>query len=73
MFVIGKSAWNGMNLPSGELFAEVAGDRFRLVERLWYPVKNRYMSYHRHNGANINREHVLVFERATSARGTKTP
>ena len=64
VFVIGKSAWNGIDLPSTELFAEISGKRFRLVEHLWYPVKNRYMSYERHNGANINREDVLVFERA---------
>ena len=65
VFVIGKSGWNGTNLPSGELYDEVAGDRFHLIERLWYPIKNRYMSYDRHNGANINREHVLVFERSS--------
>lgn len=71
VFVIGKSAWNGMDLPSTELFAEISGERFRLVEHLWYPVKNRYMSYDRHNGANIDREDVLVFEGATSLRGKR--
>ena len=69
VFVIGKSAWNGVDLPSTELFAEISGERFRLIEHLWYPVKNRYMSYDRHNGANINREDVLVFERATNVTG----
>ena len=64
VFVVGRSAWNGIDLPSTELFAEISGERFRLVDHLWYPVKNRYMSYTRHNGANINREDVLVFERA---------
>ena len=71
VFVIGKSAWNGVELPSTELFAETSGERFRVVEHLWYPVKNRYMSYDRHNGANIDREEVLVFEVATSVRGKK--
>ena len=71
VFVIGKSAWNGMDLPSSALFTEIAGGRFGLVEHLWYPVKNKYMSYDRHNGANIDREEVLVFERATSLRGKK--
>ena len=65
VFVIGKSAWNGVDLPSTELFSEIAGGRFRLTEHLWYPVKNRYMSYDRHNGANINREDVLILERVT--------
>lgn len=66
VFVVGRSAWNGIDLPSTELFAEISGDGFRVVEHLWYPVKNRYMSYARHNGANINREDVLVFERRGS-------
>ena len=66
VFVVGRSAWNGIDLPSTELFAEVSRERFRLVGHLWYPVKNRYMSYSRHNGANINREDVLVLERTTS-------
>lgn len=65
VIVIGKTSWNGMDLPSDTLFAEIAQERFRLVEHLWYPVKNRYMSYTRRNGANIDREDVLVLERLT--------
>ena len=62
-FVLGNSAWNGKSLPTAELFLEIAGDSFRLEKKLWYPVKNRYMSYGRHNGADINQEYVLVFRR----------
>ena len=62
-FVIGNSAWNGNKLPTAELFLEIAGDSFRLEKKLWYPVKNRYMSYGRRNGADINQEYVLVFRR----------
>ena len=62
-FVLGNSAWNGKKLPTAELFLELAGDSFRLEKKLWYPVKNRYMSYDRRNGADINQEYVLVFRR----------
>jgi hypothetical protein len=45
------------------LFVELAGPTISLAEHLWYPVVNRYMSYARHNGANIDREYVLVFKK----------
>lgn len=63
VFVLGHSEWSGNRLPTSELFVELASDSFRLVDRLWYPIKNRYMSYGRRNGADINAEHVLVFRR----------
>jgi len=63
IFVLGHSEWNGSKIPTSELFMEIAGDLFRLTDRFWYPVKNRYMSYGRHNGSGINEEHVLVFTR----------
>ena len=65
IFVLGHSKWNGSKLPTSDLFVELAGGSFHLVDRLWYPVKNRYMSYGRHNGADIDAEHVLVFQRTT--------
>lgn len=65
IFVVGHSEWNGSKLPTSDLFPEIAGEAFHLVDKLWYPVKNRYMSYGRRNGANINEEYVLVFRRAT--------
>jgi len=63
VLVVGHSAWNQVRIPTTEIFAEIAGDRFSLDEVLWYPVKNRYMSYARHNGASIDREYVIVFRR----------
>ena len=65
IFVIGHSEWNGSKIPTSDLFLEMAGDSFDLVDKLWYPVKNRYMSYGRRNGADINQDHVLVFRRTT--------
>ena len=63
VLVVGHSAWNGSRLPTSDLFIEMAGDSFQIADKLWYPIKNRYMSYGRHNGANIDQEYVLVFRR----------
>ena len=64
VLVVGHSAWNSVRIPTTALFAEIAGKAFRLDEVLYYPVRNRYMSYSRHNGADISTEYVLVFRRA---------
>lgn len=63
VFILGHSTWNGDQLDTSDLFAELAGKQFELDEVLWYPVSNRYMSYSRHNGASIDREHVVVLRR----------
>ncbi len=63
VLVIGHSQWNGYEIPTTHLFSELAHRCFSLVELLWYPLKNRYMSYGRRNGADIREEFVLVFKR----------
>jgi 16S rRNA G966 N2-methylase RsmD len=63
LLIVGHSTWNGDEVPTGELFEELASALFVLEDRLWYPVENKYMSYNRHNGASIDREYVLVFRR----------
>ena len=63
VMVVGHSAWNGDEIPTGLLLQECAGSSFELDEQLFYAVKNRYMSYSRRNSANIDREYVLVFRR----------
>jgi DNA modification methylase len=63
VFVVGHSSWNSDEIPTTDLFAEIAGKEFVLDDLLAYPVKNRYMSYSRRNDADINQEHVLVFRR----------
>jgi hypothetical protein len=68
VLVVGHSTWNEAKIPTTELFAEIAGTEFELDEVLWYPVKNRYMSYTRHNRASIDKEYVLVFRRTSRAR-----
>ncbi|QDZ15872.1 TRM11 family SAM-dependent methyltransferase [Humibacter ginsenosidimutans] len=63
LFVVGRSAWDGDDIPTDELFVEMAAHLFELDEHLTYPVINRYMSYARRNGASIDEEHVLVLRR----------
>ncbi len=63
VFVVGHSTWNSSQLPTTTIFREIAEPWFSLRELCWYPISNRYMSYSRRNGANIDREYVLVFER----------
>lgn len=63
VFVVGQSAWNGDEIPTAKLFTELASPDFDIEALLHYPVRNRYMSYSRHNGADINTEHVLVLRR----------
>lgn len=67
IFVLGNNTWNGQSLPISELVVELAKAlSFELVDAFWYPVKNRYMSYSRRNGASIDKEYVLVFSRSTT-------
>lgn len=63
VFVLGKSRWGTDEIPTSKLFAEMAQEWFDVSERLFYPIKNRYMSYSRRNGADINKEYVLVLKR----------
>jgi hypothetical protein len=64
--VVGSSTWNGKSIPTADLFYELAGDAFDHDPPLWYPVKNRYMSYSRRNGANIDKEYVVVLRKRGS-------
>lgn len=68
VIVVGHSTWNGSALNTSELFSTLADPWFTLKDSYSYPVRNRYMSYSRHNGANIDREYALVFRRGESAR-----
>jgi predicted RNA methylase len=63
LFVVGHSTWKDAPLNTSDLFAELAHPLFELSQVLDYPVKNRYMSYARRNGASIDKEFVLVMRR----------
>lgn len=64
--VVGQSQWDGRPIETELLMAEAAGPWFEVVEVLSYPVRNRYMSYTRRNGADIDTELVLELRRADS-------
>lgn len=64
VLVVGDSQIQKETFPTGQLIAELAPRQLQLEEVLWYPLENRYMSYSRHNGANIKIEQVLVFRRS---------
>jgi hypothetical protein len=67
LFVVGHSVWKDAPLDTSDLFAELAQPHFELSEVLDYPVKNRYMSYARRNGASIDKEFVLVMRRTDAS------
>lgn len=63
ILVLGKNSWNGHEIPTVDIFREITQDKYEVVDRFWYPLRNRYMTYSRHNGANINKEYVIVLNR----------
>lgn len=63
VLVVGDKSWAGGQFPTSELLADLAASWFEMREHYWYPIRNRYMSYQRRNGANIRREHVLVMSK----------
>lgn len=63
VFVIGDVRFAGVPISMVDLLTELAEPHLALVERLWYPLANRFMSYSRKNEADINADHVLVFRR----------
>jgi hypothetical protein len=67
LFVVGHSKWKDAPLNTSDLFEELARPHFELSAVLDYPVKNRYMSYARRNGANIDKEFVLVLRRTAAS------
>ena len=64
--VVGNGKWNGEEIPTVDLFDELSGPNFQFTDCFWYPIKNRYMSYSRRNGASIDKEHVLVLHKVNS-------
>lgn len=63
IFVVGNAKWNGKKVRATKLLIELAKPWFSVEESLSYTSQNRYMSYSRHNGADVNREHVIVFRK----------
>lgn len=63
VFVVGNSKWNGRRVRATKLLVELADSQFKVAESMSYASRNRYMSYDRHNGANVDREHVVVLQK----------
>jgi SAM-dependent methyltransferase len=63
VFVVGNSKWNGQRVRATKLLRELAPRRFEVEDTFTYATRNRYMSYARHNGADVNREFVLVLKK----------
>lgn len=66
VIVVGRSQWGGVTIPTEGLFKDLVPGTLQLRDHFAYAVSNRTMSYARHNGANINEEHVLVFEKSVT-------
>lgn len=63
--VVGDVRFAGQPVDMRDLIRELAPDRLKFAEELWYPLTNRYMSYSRKHDADIDSDRVLVFERCT--------
>jgi DNA modification methylase len=70
VFVIGNSKWNGRRVRATRLLCELAQEHFDVSDVLTYTTRNRYMSYKRRNGANVNREYVLVLRKKKQKKVT---
>ena len=60
ILVVGNAKWNGRRVWASRLVIELSRPYFTVKDSYRYASKNRYMSYSRHNGANVNWEHVVV-------------
>jgi len=61
VIVAGDVRFCGQPVSMLELMTDLSRDILTMTDHLWYPIVNRYMSYTRHNEANIAADHVLVF------------
>jgi hypothetical protein len=61
VIVAGDVRFCGVHVSMLELMKDLAGERLTIADHLWYPIRNRYMSYARNHQANIAADHVLVF------------
>jgi SAM-dependent methyltransferase len=63
VLVVGNSKWNGRRVRATKLLSELAQARFDVCDILTYTTRNRYMSYQRRNGADVNREYALILKK----------
>ena len=60
--IIGNSTCCDVPIPTADILAEIASERFVLNRRFSYALRNHYMQYGLWNGDGIKQEHVLVFK-----------
>lgn len=63
VLVVGNNKIGGKPFPTAQLLRELSVAAFEPCPSYWYPIRNRYMSYKRHNGADISTERVIVLKR----------
>jgi len=68
-----NSRWNDTQIPTCSLVAEAASDHFDLIDSMWYPLKNRYMSFKRHNKATSTRSLCWCWHRGQPPPSGKPP
>jgi len=61
--IIGNSKCCDVPIPTADILAEIASERFTLDRRFSYALRNHYMQYGLWNGDGIKEEHVLIFKR----------
>lgn len=61
--VVGDSVARGVQVPTHQIIGELGQRYLDLELHFSYEIRNRYMQYFRRNGANIKRDHVLVFKK----------
>jgi hypothetical protein len=59
--VAGDVRFNKRQISMTQLLSDLGHPWLSLVEQFWYSLANKYMSYERRNGANIDTDHVLVY------------
>jgi DNA methylase len=60
--VVGNNRVAGLEVPLSKVLVKLAP--INQIGAMSYDLRDRYMSYSRHNGADINREHILVFKKS---------
>ncbi len=60
--VVGDVRLSGRKVAMSDLLEDLSPPGLVLSDRLWYPLANRFMTYERRNGADIDVDHVLVFK-----------
>lgn len=63
VIVLGNSVCCGVPIATSDIVAEMGAERFKLIRRFSYALRNHYMQYGLWNGDGIKEDHVLVFER----------